>query len=61
MFDLKRTWGWGGGEGEWVISAARKQFISAQIKLNSVIVVAVFAVRGPGEAAGESVRRGMPG
>lgn len=39
-----------GGEGEWVISAARKQFISAQIKQNPVLAGAVFAVRG---AAGE--------
>lgn len=47
-----------GEEEEWVISAARKQFISTQIKLNSVIVVAAFAVRAPqGEGRQQQSRR----
>lgn len=59
MFELKRTCiFWGEEEGEWAISAARKQFISAQIKPNSVVVVAAFAVRAP---QGGSSRAGEAG
>lgn len=58
LFELKRTCiFWGEEEGEWAISAARKQLISAQIKPNSVVVVAAFAVRAP-QGGQQQSRRG---